>query len=374
MAEVWRARDETLGRDVALKRLHPFLLLDAADRDRLTAEARAVASLAHPNTVTLFDVVSDDSETALVLELVDGESLADKLGRGDRPTRDEAFDIVDGVAAALAAAHALGIVHRDVKPGNVLIDRSGRARLVDFGIARALGDGDGERPPTMIGTAPYMAPEQLRGDPVSPATDAYGLAVVAYDLIAGRRPFEASAPIRLAERQAAGPPPIEGAPLAVNELFAAALSVHPSARPAAVDFAARLRGAFEGRSVGPAAPVLVASSAGSVATLRSVDATSPGAVPPARRRRRGPLVAAAILLGVLLVALLGAAGDRSGAPLSSPAGFGASGSATPDATPRATPKPTPKPTATPAPRPARAGGDDHGDNGKGHHKKGDDGD
>ncbi len=367
MAEVWRARDETLGRDVALKRLHPFLVLDPADRERLTAEARAVASLAHPNTVTLFDVVSDESGTALVLELVDGESLADMLGRGERPRRAEALAIVDGVAAALAAVHALGIIHRDVKPGNVLIDPSGRARLVDFGIARALERGDDGRPATAIGTAPYMAPEQLRGDPISPATDTYGLAVVAYDLLAGRRPFEATAPLALAEEQRAGPAPIEATPLAVNELFAEALSVDANARPAPVDFAARLRGAFERADAGSAAPVLVASSARSVATLPAAEPVAPPAASLARRLRRGPLVAAAILIGVLLVALLGtAAGDRSGAP-ASPAGFG--GVASP--TPHATPKPTRAPTATPAPRAGGGHGDDHGDNGKGHHKEGD---
>jgi serine/threonine-protein kinase len=374
MAEVWRAHDERLGRDVALKRLHPFLVLDDSDRDRLLAEARAVASLAHPNTVTLYDVVSDASGTGLVLELVDGESLADRLGRGERASTAVALGIVDDVAAALGAAHALGIVHRDVKPGTILIDRSGRARLVGFGIAQAIDDaGDEQHPGTILGTAPYIAPEQLRGEPVSPATDAYALAVVAYDLLAGRRPFEATAPVALADAQIRGPRPIEGLPPSVDEVFRHALSLDPRARPAPGALAVALRASVE--SAGESEHV--ASTAGS-GPIVGVGAAPAGEAAPATttfppatarklaRRARHPdapslparaLAGAALVLALAVLAGGWLVGTSTSSPTAADPGgrTGALAAETPRPFSTATPAPTrtrsPEATAKPTPRP-----------------------
>ena len=232
-AEVWRAHDEQLDRPVAVKRLHPHLLPDAASRQRLVAEARAAARLSHPVIVGIYDVDDTGESPAIVMELVDGESLATRIdGDGPLPER-EAVRITADVAEALYHAHQQGVVHRDVKSGNVLLAADGRTRLVDFGIAHSLA-ASAERltlDGTVIGTPRAMAPEQLSGGPITPRTDLYGLGVVLLEALTGRPPYAATTPVALAEAQRGGPPAVDGVDPALAALLLASLAHDPADRP-----------------------------------------------------------------------------------------------------------------------------------------------
>ena len=232
-AEVWRAHDEQLDRPVAVKRLHPHLLPDSASRQRLVAEARAAARLSHPVIVGIYDVDDTGESPAIVMELVDGESLATRIDRdGPLPER-EAVRITADVAEALYHAHQQGVVHRDVKPGNVLLAEDGRTRLVDFGIAHSLA-ASAERltlDGTVIGTLRAMAPEQLSGGPITPRTDLYGLGVILHEGLTGRPPYPAATPVVLAEAQRAGLPAVDGVDPALAAVLAACLARDPAERP-----------------------------------------------------------------------------------------------------------------------------------------------
>ncbi|MGH2402501.1 MAG: serine/threonine-protein kinase, partial [Candidatus Limnocylindria bacterium] len=232
-AEVWRAHDEQLDRPVAVKRLHPHLLPDEASRRRLAAEARAAASLSHPVIVDVYDVDATGEAPALVMELVDGESLSARIERdGPLPPREATATTAD-VAEALYHAHQRGVIHRDVKPGNVLLARDGRTRLVDFGIAHSLADAS-ERltmTGTVVGTLRAMAPEQLAGGPITPRTDLYGLGVVLHEALTGRPPYASGSPVELAEQQRAGPPDLGGLEPALAAVVASCLAFEPASRP-----------------------------------------------------------------------------------------------------------------------------------------------
>ena len=211
-AEVWRAHDEQLDRPVAVKRLHPHLLPDESSRKRLAAEARAAASLSHPVIVDIYDVDATGEAPALVMELVDGESLSARIARSGPLEPREAASMAADIAEALFHAHQRGVVHRDVKPGNVLLASDGRTKLVDFGIAHSLAE-SAERltmTGTVVGTMSAMAPEQLLGGPITPRTDLYGIGVVLYEALTGRPPYPGGSPVALAEAQRAGPPPLDG--------------------------------------------------------------------------------------------------------------------------------------------------------------------
>ena len=187
MATIYRATDTQLGRDVALKLLRPEYLQDPEFSTRFRAEAQAAASLTHPNVVTVYDYGEEASGPYLVMELVDGEDLATILRRsGPLPPR-QAARIAAGVARALAAAHARGLVHRDVKPGNVLIGRDGQVKVVDFGIARAIAEAQVTLPGTTLGSVHYFSPEQARGEPATASSDIYSLGIVLYELLTGSR-------------------------------------------------------------------------------------------------------------------------------------------------------------------------------------------
>src|SRR5918997_5907549 len=183
MAVVYLAEDERLGRRVAVKRLHADSPEDTAKR--FSREARLGASLNHPNVVTVYDTVTDEGTVVIVMEYVDGESLADALRRGPVEP-DETVRILRGVAAALDHAHQNGIVHRDVKPANILLGKEGGAKLVDLGIATAVEGTRITRSGSVMGTAAYMAPEQLDGMDTGPHTDVYALASVAYEMLTGK--------------------------------------------------------------------------------------------------------------------------------------------------------------------------------------------
>jgi hypothetical protein len=199
MARVVAAHDLRLDRPVAIK-LAPASGIDRAGRERFVREARSSAGFSHPNAVAVFDAGEADGYLYLVMELVDGSSVAARLAEHGPLDVDEALTIASAVLAALGAAHAAGIVHRDVKPGNILLGPGGAVKLADFGIAKRLGDlsanltGTGQ----FVGTPKYLAPEQVVGEPVTAATDLYAVGVVLFEMLAGHPPFEGETPIATA--------------------------------------------------------------------------------------------------------------------------------------------------------------------------------
>src|SRR4051812_5800053 len=241
-ATVWRARDKRRRQDVALK-IAKDQPTDVASRRQLAAEADAAGRLNHPNIVPLLDAHIGRKEAALAFSYVGGETLARRLARSGRLFPGEAASIAGDLADALAHAHGRGVVHRDVKPGNVMIGADGRARLFDFGIAATAQRVDGGLPaPGMTsGTLPYMAPEQLAGQPANPAADVYALGVVLYEMLAGRRPYIASTTAELARQQRLPVAPITDAPAELGDLAVAALNSDAGARPNASEMARHLR-------------------------------------------------------------------------------------------------------------------------------------
>jgi eukaryotic-like serine/threonine-protein kinase len=314
-AEVWRARDEQLGREVAVKRIHPHLIPDDAARSRLVTEARAVAALSHPVVVGIYDVDAGGEWPALVMELVDGESLAARIARDGPLPAAEAARVGADLADALFHAHQRGVIHRDVKPGNVLLGADGRTRLVDFGIAHSLAAGT-ERltlEGTVIGTLHAMAPEQLAGGPITPRTDLYGLGVVLHEALTGRPPYPATTPVALADAQRAGPPAVEVADPALAAVVAACLSFEPSARPL---HAGALAEALRAWLAGDREPALAMAPIGPVDTAAvtqpvvAATAATAGGEPPPRTttRRAAPAPWSAILLAAIAgIAVLGGA-------------------------------------------------------------------
>jgi serine/threonine protein kinase len=200
--EVWRGRDEKLDRDVAIKLLGPDA--DDAFRARFADEARRAAAVVHPNVVTVFDEGREGADAFMVMELVPGKTLREIVAeRGPLPAHEVAR-LIGQIAAALDAAHAAGVVHCDVKPANVIVDRAGVAKLTDFGIARAARDRDEQE---LLGTARYIAPERVEGGPVTARTDVYGLGLVAYELLTGRPAFDGATSEELVRERLIGPPP-----------------------------------------------------------------------------------------------------------------------------------------------------------------------
>ena len=196
MGQVYRARDTRLGRDVALKVLSAAAEADRESRDRFQREARTASSLNHPGIVTVFDVGEEEGAGFIAMELVEGRTLRDLLEGGALPVR-QLVTLGAQIAEGMAAAHAAGVVHRDMKPGNVMVDERGQPRIVDFGLAKFALPGP-ERsaaslstmPGTILGTASYMSPEQAAGRPATAASDQFSLGIVLYEMATGRRPFD----------------------------------------------------------------------------------------------------------------------------------------------------------------------------------------
>jgi serine/threonine protein kinase len=293
MSEVWRAADLELGRDVAIKLLAPD-----ADTARFDREARAVASLAHPNVVQLYDYGESDGRPYMVLECVPGGTLEDRLHDGLPLPDEETYEIAVGIAAGLAHAHARGVVHRDLKPANVLFDEEGRPKIADFGIARlAVGEGTLTEAGTLLGTAAYISPEQAAGEAATTASDVYSFGVLLYRMLAGRLPFESKDAIELVLLHRDTPPPplaeLRGdVPGRLESTAAAALAKAPSERPR--DGAALLAelGAPAGTGFTSSTAPLDGEATRVLPAAPPEDAPFP-APPP---RRRTPLVVAALLV------------------------------------------------------------------------------
>src|SRR5215467_6718525 len=199
MATVWRARDEVLGREVAVKVLSPQYAADPAFRTRFEREARHVASLSHPRLVTVFDCGVDGTVPFIVMELVAGRTLRQILDDAGVLPPDDAVTIAAAVCEGLEAAHAAGVVHRDIKPANIVLS-GGEVKLLDFGIARLEDSAGRTRTQAVLGTAAYLSPEQAAGQPAGPQADLYALGCVLFEMLTGTSSLTADSDVGLASR------------------------------------------------------------------------------------------------------------------------------------------------------------------------------
>ncbi|MEV8506795.1 protein kinase [Actinoplanes sp. NPDC051475] len=232
MGDVWRGTDEVLGRTVAVKILLPALLDEPGFAERFRGEARTMATINHPGVVDVYDYGSDQQLAFLVMEYVEGDALSRTLSRVGRLTPARTMALVAQAADALHAAHGNGIVHRDVKPGNLLVRPNGTLVLTDFGIARSALVGQLTVAGSVLGTASYISPEQASGAVATAASDVYALGVVAYQCLSGHRPFDGATPIEIAMkhvRDAPRPLPAD-IPPAVRAIVDRAMAKDPNAR------------------------------------------------------------------------------------------------------------------------------------------------
>ncbi|MDT5029407.1 MAG: eukaryotic-like serine/threonine-protein kinase [Micromonosporaceae bacterium] len=245
MGDVWRCVDDVLGRTVAVKILLPSLLEEPGFTERFRVEARTMAAINHPGVVDVYDYGSDPRAGAyLVMEYVEGDALSRTLARVGRLTPARTMALVAQAADALHSAHEMGVVHRDVKPGNLLVRPNGTLVLTDFGIARSAGAAQLTAAGSVLGTATYISPEQAMGEQATRLSDIYALGVVGYQCLAGRRPFEGENPLEIAMRhvrEAPAPLPPD-IPPAVRAIVERAMAKDPAARwPTASAFAAIAR-------------------------------------------------------------------------------------------------------------------------------------
>lgn len=288
MGQVWRGRDERLQREVAVKVVDLAAATGPVSADRVQREALATARLNHPNIVTTFDGGVDGDVAYLVMELLDGTPLSTRLRGGPLPVR-EAARIAADIARALEATHLIGVVHADIKPGNVMLTRTGQVKVLDFGIARLTADTtEAAHPADALGTAAYMSPEQAQGRPVGPASDLYSLGCLLFAMLAGRPPFPGTDSLAVARAQVhAAPPRLRDArpdvPPPLDALVAAMLAKDPAARPTALA-AAQALGQASGRPPTPVPPTRTAVLPTQTAVLPAQTAVLPAqtAVLPAQ--------------------------------------------------------------------------------------------
>ena len=323
MGEVWQATDLVIGRIVAIKILKDEYLGDPGFLERFRAEARHAALVNHEGIANVYDYGEEEGSAYLVMELVPGEALSTILERERVLPTDQVLDFVAQTASALHAAHQAGLVHRDIKPGNLLITPDGRVKITDFGIARIADQVPLTATGQVMGTVQYLSPEQASGHPASPSTDVYSLGIVAYEALAGRRPFTGESQVAIAMahiNEAPSELPVTVAEPVRNLVFAA-IAKKPVDRPASAQLFARAAQALRRGDLAGAVAIVPAIASGAAATagtrvlpLVADDATrmlpSAGAVPtpamPTEARRSPwtwPLVA---LIGILIVLLVGA--------------------------------------------------------------------
>jgi hypothetical protein len=272
MGEVWQATDLVIGRQVAIKILKDEYLGDPGFLERFRAEARHAALVNHEGIANVFDYGEEDGSAYLVMELVPGEALSTILEREHVLSTDKVLDIVAQTAAALQAAHAAGLVHRDIKPGNLLITPDGRVKITDFGIARIADQVPLTATGQVMGTVQYLSPEQASGHPASPTTDIYSLGIVAYEALAGRRPFTGESQVAIAMAQINETPP--DLPVTVSEpvrnLVYACIAKNPADRPQTAAHLARAATALRRGDVQAAAaavPAVLGAAGATAATM-----------------------------------------------------------------------------------------------------------
>jgi eukaryotic-like serine/threonine-protein kinase len=334
MAVVVLAEDERLGRKVAVKRLHAESVDDAVRR--FEREAKLCASLNHPNIVAVYDIASDDEGVLIVMEYVDGRTLRLEMDGGPmEPAR--VIEVLCGVAAGLDHAHEHGVVHRDVKPANVLIaDRDGAVKLTDLGIATAAERTHITRSGVVLGTAAYMAPERLDGQPGGPPVDVYATAAMAFEMLSGRKAVTGKTAMEVARRVMEAPPPdlrelVPDTPPRAAEVLKRGLAKDPDERPASAGELVRELSAAYAEAAEPVAepatsataPLAAAEPAKPAAVVERVAATAPrepstrervGAPPPGERPRRNWLLplGLALIAAVIAAVLLFSGGDDGG--------------------------------------------------------------
>ncbi len=317
MAMVYRAQDLLLNRAVALKILYPELSADAAFVERFRREAQAAANLSHPNIVPVFDWGEDDGTYFIVMELIEGTSLAEVLRDSRRLTPSRAANIAAQVAYALSYAHRAGMVHRDVKPGNILITADAQVKVTDFGIAQAVAVEDHlAEAGSVMGTATYFSPEQAEGAAVDGRSDVYSLGVVLYEMVAGRPPFVGDSPVDVSAQHVRGavPPPREFAesiPADLEAIIMQALAKNPARRYQSADeLRADLMRFSEGQPVRAALGDAAYFGADATRSVQTVTGERTQAVPMMSGprtdvRRRGSRSG---LVATIVVVLLAAAG------------------------------------------------------------------
>ena len=363
MASVWEAHDELLDRAVAVKLLASHLSEDDRARQRFQREARAAAAVSsHPNVVTIYDVGEHDGKTFMVMELLKGGTVADKLRAGDRISPRTAMRWLRDAASALDAAHAADVVHRDVKPANMLLDDAGRLAIADFGIARLALEDQLTATGTVLGTAAYISPEQAVGDSATAASDRYALAVVAYELLTGARPFEAenfAAQARAHVEDDPEPASVRNPdlPAEVDAVLARGLEKDPGARYASAgELVDHLDDAISAPDPTPTpAPPTTRSTRlmGGGPPPRTAPPVAAGNGRPAPRRRNGGVLLAALataaLVAVIAVLLLsgGDGGDGGKQQAESTPQRTETPNKTEEPKDTATPEPTAEKTATP---------------------------
>ncbi|MEU6662172.1 serine/threonine-protein kinase [Streptomyces sp. NPDC046821] len=357
MGRVWRAHDEVLHRTVAVKELTAAQYVQEADRavllTRTQTEARAAARINHPAVVTVHDVLEHDDRPWIVMELVEGPSLADALKDHGRIQPREAARIGLWTLRALRAAHAAGVLHRDVKPGNVLLARDGRVLLTDFGIAQVEGDSTITRTGEIVGSVDYLAPERVSGAAPGPASDLWALGATLYTAVEGKSPFRRTSPISTMQAVVEEEPGDLTSADVLEPVIQALLRKDPAARPSADEAEAMLCEAAEGRRPHAAQAYVPTQVHVATATVRPDRATAVGvpqpmtpgsmtpAAPyapaaPAARRSRWPRVVAVCLAAALVG---GAAAFAANHYLND--GSPSKGSAAPGPSPDPSPDPTP---------------------------------
>src|SRR5436190_4717978 len=318
MGEVFRAHDAVLAREVAVKVLHRSLSSDQGFVERFRREARAAATLNHPNIVAVYDWGAVDGIYYMVMEYVRGRSVRELLNAGGRLAPAQAADILRQTLAALEHAHAKGIVHRDLKPENILITTDGVVKLTDLGLARAFADAKNTRAGAVTGTVQYLAPEQIRGEPADPRSDLYSLGIVAYELLTGELPYTGETPMAIAYKHLSDrvPKPSRSAPEVRDDLdgfVASATDPDREMRPESavamrVDLASFAGSLPRARSLGalvsdiPEAEQPVAAAATAAATVTE---TIPR-LQRAQRRRWRRWAAAVLVVGLVAGAAYGA--------------------------------------------------------------------
>jgi serine/threonine protein kinase len=359
MGEVWEATDHVIGRTVAIKILKDEYMGDPGFLERFRAEARHAALVNHEGIASVFDYGEENGSAFLVMELVPGEALSTILERDGSLSTDKTLDIVAQTSAALQAAHAAGLVHRDIKPGNLLITPDGRVKITDFGIARIADQVPLTATGQVMGTVQYLSPEQASGHPASPATDTYSLGIVAYESLAGKRPFtgESQVAIAMAQINEQAPPLPPTVAVPVQNLVMAMIAKKPEERPASAAAVARAATALRRGDVAAAAAAVPAIATGAstgddmtqllvpagdtMAATRRLPASEEIVEGDADPKKRSPWTWPLIALIVLLLLVLGGtlwAFLANQQPDPEPTNS--------SSTPPPTPTPTPTPTAT----------------------------